>query len=429
MKITRSLLIAVWTLLSLSCLAQKGFVKTSGQEFTIDGRPYKYIGANYWYAGLLATNGPAGKERLKKELDFLKKNGIGNVRVMVGAEGTTSYPYRTPSEKALQPRPGEFDETIMAGLDYLLQELGRRDMKAVLHFTNTWEWSGGLGQYLKWNGYGDQPYPKYQGYSWERHEQFISQFYSCDSCKDQLDTYIRYVLARTNSLTGKKYTEDPAIMAWEIINEPRPMAISAVPAFEQWMRRVAALIKSLDKNHLLTTGSEGDIASSDDMSVFARVHADRNIDYITIHIWPKNWGWFRDTAIAAGFDSILSKTRAYAGRHIRTAQQLNKPLVIEEFGLPRDLHSFDIHSSTVNRDRYYRAIFNIVRNNTGVAGCNFWAFGGRARPIPGQIFWKDGDEFMGDPGGEEQGLNSVFDIDASTWALIRTYTRQAPFIP
>jgi mannan endo-1,4-beta-mannosidase len=237
------------------------------------------------------------------------------------------------------------------------------------------------------------------------------------------------VLARTSSLTGKKYTEDPAIMAWEIINEPRPMASSAVPAFEQWMKHVAALIKSLDKNHLVTTGSEGDIASSDDMSVFERVHADRNIDYITIHIWPKNWGWFRDTAIAAGFDNILAKTKAYAERHIGVAQQLNKPLVIEEFGLPRDRHSFDIYSTTASRDKYYRFVFDIVKNNKGIAGCNFWAFGGLARPVPGQVFWKNGDEFMGDPGGEEQGLNSVFDSDAATWTLIRKYSRFATVTP
>jgi mannan endo-1,4-beta-mannosidase len=62
-----------------------------------------------------------------------------------------------------------------------------------------------------------------------------------------------------------------------------------------------------------------------------------------------------------------------------------------------------------------------MMKNPGIAGCNFWAFGGIARPIPGQIFWKDGDEFMGDPEGEEQGLNSVFDSDTSTWQLINKY--------
>ena len=418
----RRLITVLFINISLACFAQPGFVKVNGTHFTVDGKPYKYFGANYWYGGLLATNSEAGKNRLKTELDILKKNGVTNLRIMVGAEGLATYPYRTPNGKSLQPEAGKFDEKIMAGLDYLLNEMGKRSMKAVLHFTNTWEWSGGLGAYLKWNGYGEQPYPKNSGYSWEQHGKYISQFFTCKPCMDEVDTYIKYVLHRTNSLNGKKYTDDAAIMAWEIINEPRPMAKTALPAFEEWMAHVAALVKSIDKNHLLTTGSEGDIATDFDMDAYQKVHADKNFNYLTIHIWPKNWSWFKDTAINASYKNITSMAGDYITRHLKIAQTLNKPMVIEEFGLPRDLHSFNINAATKNRDSFYNFIFDKVTANPGIAGCNFWAWGGISRPIPGQVFWKDGDEFMGDPGGEEQGLNSVFDSDASTLALIRKYT-------
>ena len=425
MKITtRFLFISLFA--ASSCFAQNGFVKVNGTHFTIDGAAYKYIGANYWYGGLLATNGQSGKKRLKTELDFLKKNGVINLRVMVGAEGLTTYLYRTPNEKSLQPEPGKFDEKIMAGLDYLLNELSKRNMKAVLHFTNTWEWSGGLGQYLKWNGFGDPPYPKSSGYSWPNYQKYISQFYTCKPCLEELDNYIKYVLNRTNSLNGKKYTNDAAIMAWEITNEPRPMDTSAIPAFEEWTHHVSALVKSIDKNHLLTTGSEGAIASFNDLSVYENIHADKNIDYLTIHIWAKNWGWFKDTAINASYGKILTNAETYAERHLELAKKLNKPLVIEEFGLPRDLHVYNLNATTSNRDKYFDFIFRMVMTNTDIAGCNFWAFGGTARPIPGQIFWKDGDEFMGDPAGEEQGLNSVFDADTSTWRVIKKYAGKPP---
>ena len=59
--------------------------------------------------------------------------------------------------------------------------------------------------------------------------------------------------------------------------------------------------------HLLTTGSEGDIATNNDMAVYQRLHADPNIDYLTIHIWPKNWGWFRDTATVRSLPMVLGK--------------------------------------------------------------------------------------------------------------------------
>jgi mannan endo-1,4-beta-mannosidase len=164
-------ILAVW-LLVFSCIGvssfaqQHSFVTRSNQQFVLNGKPYRFIGANYWYGGLLATEGFAGKERLHKELDFLKSQGVTNLRVMVGAEGNISYPYRTPGSKSLQPEQGVFSEEIFKGLDYLLNEMGKRNMKAVLHFTNTWEWSGGLGQYLEWNGFKDQPLPKNENYSW-----------------------------------------------------------------------------------------------------------------------------------------------------------------------------------------------------------------------------------------------------------------------
>ncbi|CAN5521445.1 hypothetical protein BH10BAC3_BH10BAC3_07120 [soil metagenome] len=403
--------------------AQAGsYISVSNKQFKLNGKPYNYIGANYWYGGLLAVDGKAGEDRLKKELDFLQSKGVNNLRIAVGAEGVTAYPYRIPGSKTLQPAQGRFDEKIMKGLDCLLVEMSKRNMKAVLHFTNTWEWSGGLGQYLEWNGYKNQPLPKKEGYTWDVYQQYISQFFSCDPCKNAVDDLIRYVVNRTNSISGKKYIDETAIMAWEIINEPRPMSVKAVPAFLEWMKHVSALVKSLDKNHLLTTGSEGDIASNNDIGVYESIHADTNIDYLTIHIWPKNWGWFKDTSIAAGFDQVLNNTKAYVNRHIAVRDKLNKPMVIEEFGLPRNSHSFDINASTSFRDKYYESIFKTI-NDQSVAGCNFWAFGGTARPKPGQVFWKEGDDLMGDPGGEEQGLNAVFDSDKSTWQVIESFTK------
>jgi mannan endo-1,4-beta-mannosidase len=427
LKTLKYLFAALMLVSSLSTFAQSGFVKVEGTQFTLDGKPYRYVGANYWYGGLLATNGEAGKKRLRTELDFLKMHGVTNLRIMVGAEGITTYKFRTPSEKSLQPEAGKFDENIAIGLDYLLNELGKRNMKAVLHFTNTWDWSGGLEQYLQWNGFGPAPLSKYGNYSWDAFQHYVAQFYTCQKCKDELDTYIKFVLNRTNTINGKKYTDDPAIMAWEIINEPRPMEQQAVPAFEEWMRHISSLVKSIDKNHLLTTGSEGDIASFNDMSIYKTVHADKNIDYLTIHIWPKNWGWFKDTSIVAGYQNSATNAVAYINRHLEIAKELNKPLVIEEFGLPRDRQSFSINATTTYRDKFYDLIFSTMKQHPEIAGANFWAFGGTARPIPGQVFWKDGDEFMGDPGGEEQGLNSVFDIDNSTWQVIRKYVNVGGF--
>jgi mannan endo-1,4-beta-mannosidase len=215
-------------------------------------------------------------------------------------------------------------------------------------------------------------------------------------------------------------------MAWELANEPRPMRPSAINSYKKWISNSAAFIKKLDPNHLVTLGTEG-YMGTENLQLYKDIHGDKNVDYLTIHIWPKNWSWFRGKNIAGGMDSVISKTINYLHQHETIARELNKPLVIEEFGLPRDHHSYDIDSPTTYRDIYYSKILDEwlknKRTNGLLAGVNFWAYGGIAKPIKGQIMWKEGDDYMGDPPMEEQGLNSVFDSDASTWKLIQSFTK------
>lgn len=408
--------------------AQENFVQRKGSRFVLQNKPYVFIGTNYWYGGLLGLqkNPERGKLRLQKELDFLKSNGVDNLRVVVGAEGSGMINGMIRIGPPLQTAQGKFDEKILTGLDLLLAEMGKRGMKAVLFFSNNWEWSGGFQQYLIWNNL----VPKDQltrKLTWDEQRDMVSKFYTCQPCKMAYHQQVDLLLNRTNSLTKKKYTADPAIMAWELANEPRPMRTSANKAYQQWISEVAARIKAKDRNHLVTIGHEGNMGS-ENMQLFEDIHDDKNIDYVTIHIWPKNWSWFKDTSIAKGFENVVAQTKAYISQHAAIAQKLQKPMVLEEFGLPRDRHSFDPASPTTFRDRYYDTVFSALAQSIGsggpIAGAGFWAFGGTARPKKGQIFWKKGDEYMGDPPMEEQGLNTVFDSDASTWRLISSYVKK-----
>lgn len=416
-------------LLSCCCFflqAQPPFVKIKNHQFSLNNRPYYYMGTNYWYGGLLALNKDPGrgKERLRKELDFLKDNGVNNLRVLVGAEGKGLVNGVERLTPAFQTEQGKFNTEILDGLDYLLYEMSKRRMYAVLFLSNNWEWSGGFLQYLSWNKVITDSVMKSK-LNWDDLRDNTSKFYSCKPCHEDYEKQLRFVLNHVNKYTKRKYTDEPAIMAWEIANEPRPMRASAVDAYKKWTSSVAKLIKSIDKNHLVTLGTEGIMGTEESPELFKEVHSPGEVDYLTLHIWPKNWGWFRDTSIVSGLPDVISRTREYIRKHEETALELNKPLVIEEFGLPRDHHSFDPASSTLSRDEMYDTIFDEwsrSREKGGaIAGCNFWAFGGSARPVPKQEFWKEGDDFMGDPPQEEQGLNTVFDSDQSTWKLIRSY--------
>ncbi len=328
---------------------------------------------------------------------------------------------------SLQTEQGRFNDSILNGLDYLLSEMGKRNMKAVIYLSNNWEWSGGFLQYLNWNGLLPDSILR-RKLTWDENRDNVKQFYSCDPCKEAYNAQVKYIVNRVNGITQIPYKDDPVIMAWELANEPRPMRPEAIPGFLKWISDASSLIRSLDENHLVTTGAEGEMGN-ENLETFEAMHAGKNIDYLTIHIWPKNWSWFTDTSIHKSFGNIFNKTTSYINQHLAVATRLKKPLVIEEFGLPRDNHSFLVNSPTNLRDVYYGEIFtawNESRISNGViAGCNFWGFAGRGRAaINGNYWWSEGDDYTSDPPPEEQGLNSVFDKDKSTWKLIRRFTKK-----
>lgn len=398
-----------------------GFVSVQKGQFIRNGKPFYFIGANYWYGGVASLN-EAGRRRIVSELDFLKKSGVNNLRILAAGEGKGPINGMRRVEPPYQEPQGVFDESVMIGLDFLLSEMGKREMTAVLFLTNNWDWSGGFLQYLNWNGLLADSVMQ-RKLTWDENRDVVSRFYTCSPCMDALNEQVKKLVGRVNTITGKAYQEDPTIMSWELANEPRPMRPNAIDAYRYWVKRTAALIKSIDPRHLVTIGSEGEMGS-ETIEVFKDVHALPTIDYATIHIWPKNWGWFSDTSIAKGMEQIIQNSDRYIKKHADAMQVLGKPLVIEEFGLPRDGHSFSRQASTALRDRYYSSVFAHVKHSaqTGgiIAGCNFWAVGGEGRAAAGRVFWQPGDDLIGDPPQEEQGLNAVFDTDESTWKLIRS---------
>lgn len=408
-------LISAFLLILIFCTnAQPAFVKAEGGKFTLNGQPYYYIGTNFWYGTILAMkNAPGNRERLIRELDFMKKIGIDNLRIQVGAEGPDGEPFRvTPT---LQLAPGKYNEEMLDGLDFLLSEMGKRGQHAILFLNNSWDWSGGFSQYLSWNGYGPIPYPMVKPNTWPQFMKFSGQFLNCQNCIKQYHEFVRFIITRSNKYTGLKYIDDPAIMTWEIGNEPRAFSNENIPALEKMISETASLIRQLDGNHLVTTGTEGQWGCEGSLEVFERIHAIKEIDYLTMHIWPKNWSWLDVKDIPGTLKASIVKTNKYMKDHFEVARRLKKPLVLEEFGLPRDKHGYTPGESTKCRDKYYSNAFKQVidhaRRGDVLAGANFWGYAGEGRPK--NLYWKPGDDYLGDPPNEEQGLNSVFNTDSS----------------
>lgn len=405
--------------------AEHSFIKVNADgQFVRDGKPYYFVGANFWYGAILGSEGEGGnRERLHKELDFLKSIGINNLRVLVGADGENGI--KTRVEPSLQVAPGVYNDTILAGLDYFMNELRERDMTAVLYLNNSWEWSGGYSVYLQWSGHGDAVVPAVDG--WPAYMEYVKQFPQSDSAKALFANHVNYIVSRTNRYNQIKYVDDPTIMSWQIGNEPRVFSDENKEPFARWMADVAAQIKSLDPNHMVSSGSEGSWGCEMDMSLFEKIHADPNINYLNIHIWPYNWSWVKADSLTELLPRAKENTKKYIDDHMVIARKYSKPIVLEEFGFPRDGFSFSKEAPTTARDEYYRYVFDLIRQDREsgglFAGCNFWAWGGFAGQNPDHVFWEKGDDYTGDPAQEQQGLNSVFATD-STIEIIKAENRK-----
>ena len=394
------------------------FVQMKSGHFERAGKPYYYVGTNFWYGAILGSEGQGGdRQRLLRELDNLKAMGIDNLRILVGSDGEQGV--TTKVEPTLQKAPGVYNDTILAGLDYLLMEMGKRQMVAVLYLNNSWEWSGGYGFYLEHAGEGKAPRPNEAGYT--AFMNFVSKYASCEKAHQLFYQYVKDIISRTNRYTGLKYTDDPAIMSWQIGNEPRAFSQEAKQPFAKWLAEASALIRSLDKNHLISVGSEGSWGCENDIDSYERICSDKNVDYCNVHLWPYNWGWAKPDSLIEHLPVACQNTKEYIDRHLAICDKLNKPLVMEEFGYPRDGFKFSMDSTTEGRDGYYRYVFSLVADNAEqggkFAGCNFWGWGGFARPQHEQ--WQVGDDYTGDPAQEAQGLNSVFATDTTTLAVVR----------
>lgn len=414
-----------------SASAPPGFVYVDGLQLKIDGAPYHVAGVNFWYGAYLAAPGRTGDlERLRAELDLLKSIGVNNLRVLGASE---DGPMRDEITPVFQDRDGAYNEDLLQGLDRLLVEMTARDMTAVIYLNNFWEWSGGMGAYLYWvNGdYVDLADPEKPWPAFALHNM---QFYAHAEANAQFRDYIRMLVTRTNSVTGIAYKDDPTIMAWQLANEPRPgykarPGEAELPAFYAWIDETAGFIKALDPNHLVSSGNEGLIGCADHEPCFIEAHKTANIDYLTFHMWPKNWRWLDENDMAGTFDSTLAKAADYIDLHIEDAKTLNKPLVLEEFGLPRDGGAILPASPTAYRDRFYRFVFERIEDSAGakgpLIGSNIWSWGGYGRAAHSDGRWRDDDvAYTGDPPQEPQGLNSVFSTDASTLSVLKEHAER-----
>lgn len=133
---------------------------------------------------------------------------------------------------------------MFRGIDYALDEARKSGIRVILAFTDNWHEIGGVGEFVKWSTTA------------KSHDDFFSD----SNAKELYKQHVKALITRKNSVNGRVYRDDPTIMSWNLINEPRCKDCST--ALQAWIDEMAPYVKSLDPNHLLTVGEEGFYSTS-----------------------------------------------------------------------------------------------------------------------------------------------------------------------
>ena len=330
-----------------------GAVEALTAMLTLNGSPFRFGGADSY--PLMLSN----QQTVDQILQAVASSNLKVVRMWVFCDGVqcsgSSFFLQFFNTGTGAPAYNDDNNDGLANVDYAVTEAGTLGIKLIIALTNNWTDYGGMDTYVTWN----------KG-------QYHDQFYTDPTIRQWYKNWISHVLNHVNKTTGVAYKDDPAIMAWELSNEPEcggtgpPKGLPTSGACTNqtiinWITDAASYIKSIDSNHLVAVGDEGFFCGSAssagsvscapggsgvDSQGFSGV---RQIDLVGFHLYPDTWG----ASIASSEDFIR--------QHLQEASTLVKPVYMGEFGL---------ESNNV-KEVIYNDWTNLILNGGG-SGAMFW---------------------------------------------------------
>jgi mannan endo-1,4-beta-mannosidase len=330
-----------------------GFIRANGNQFALNGQRFRVAGANNYYLGFesdamvlsvfeLAAGMGLNTLRTWAFLDCgIAAPGTMPASAQDGAyfqwqNSTTGKPEVNDGANGLQ----RLDRTI-----FLAEQHG---IHLILPLVNHWDDFGGVNQYLRWFGLTGR-----------------DEFYRHPEVKNAYRNYIEHLLLRVNTRTGRQYRDEPAILSWELANEPR---CGNPDTLLEWADEMSSFVRGLDANHLIGVGDEGFFNHS---FAFGRklyngsfgVDCERlleipAIDFGTSHLYPD----YASGEAPAEFGA------RWIREHIEAAERVNKPMLIEEFGYRQE-------AGGIARDAVFRTWLRQISDNQG-AGALLWMIAG-----------------------------------------------------
>lgn len=330
-----------------------GFVRRSGTNFVLNNKRFYFNGFNAYWLMFMASD-PSTRPKVASILQEASSHGLTVARTWAFNDGA----YR-----ALQVSPGSYDEKVFRGLDFVISEAGKNGVRLILSLVNNWKDFGGKNQYVEWVK--------------KEHGEYVNSeddFFTHPVAKQHFKNHIKAVLTRKNTVSGVAYKDDPAIFAWELMNEPRCQQANSGKVIQEWVIEMAAYVKSIDSNHLLEIGLEGFYGEGKKQlnpgyqligTDFISNNLVHQVDFATMHLYPEQWLPGSNEAAQVAFVDKWLQT------HIEDAKNvLGKPVVVGEFG--KSCRSYSVAERDSYLSKMYNAIYSSASSGGPCAGGLFW---------------------------------------------------------
>ncbi len=303
------------------------FITRSGDKLMDGTNEFKFIGANM--PGLILPYDWTLflPERLHLPSAWEQEDGFKTLDQMnLRVVRTWNLPMRGPKEEKKSWHyvlgPGEFNEAAFKVADSLFALANKYGVRVIFDFTaDSGDYLGGIGTYAAHRG------------------KKRAEFWTDPQLKEDYKSTVRYVLNRTNTISGIAYRDDRAVLAWQFGNE---MDSATTP----WLAEMAAFIKSLDTNHLVaeTRHRPG-----------VETVVDPNIDLYTRHLYSNYKG------LGNGWPDTCRKEMA--------SIKGKRPFFIGEFGPYIDGKNL----TRDNVETSLREFLEFCRTEPGVSGAMIWS--------------------------------------------------------
>ena len=280
----------------------------SGRQLLLDGRPFRFVGANLYDAAASARYSCNPGKMLSDQQLLTTLTYLHNT---AGVTVLRFWAYQTYTQGG----------TYFAGVDRVIAAAKQAGLKVLPVLED------GPGNCTNMDDV--VPKSKYDGDTWYTNGYRVPYGNATLSYRD----YVKLVVAH--------YANEPTILGWSMMNEAETSARDSSDRSQlvDFATDIAGVIRSVDARHLITVGTQSNGAPGASGPDFSAVYGVPQVDLAEVHDWAI---WGSDTeAMPGGVGSappaadagVCTLRNAPIGCSFALAPALDKPLFVGEAGM------------------------------------------------------------------------------------------------